>query len=298
MRTFLPLVPLFVSLTLSAQPGVPASIRVSVNMILAPVTVLDQAGRNVTGLTQENFRVIDGEPRPIASFSREDQPVSVGVVFDCSGSMKDKFMLAREAPLELYKRLNEGDESFLITVSEEARLRHALTSNLEDVQNALVFSYPHGATSLIDGVYLGLAELKKAHNSRRALIVISDGGDNNSRHTLKELVKIAMESDAQIFTLGLHDNPRSSEEVQGPELLESLAYASGGVNYAISGINRLGVVMGQIGVALHNEYVLGYYPPPDALGGKYRKIKVQLLLPQGIPPLRVFARTGYYAPEN
>jgi VWFA-related protein len=115
---------------------------------------------------------------------------------------------------------------------------------------------------------------------------------------MRELTKIAMESDAQIFTIGLYGNPRSSEEAHGPELLENLAASSGGVDYLASNVNRLGVAMGQIAIALHNEYVLGYYPPPDALSGKYRKIKVELLLPHGMPELRVFARSGYYAPEN
>lgn len=309
MRTSLTLLPLLVSFNSSAasdgpvtprvaQPPGSASIRVSVNMTLVPVTVLDQAGRNVTGLDQDNFRVIDGQPRPIASFTKDDQPVSVGIVFDCSGSMRDKFLVARDAPSQLYKHLNEGDESFLITVADDATLRQGLTANLEEIQNMLTFTSPHGATSLIDGVYIGLTELKKAHHARRALVVVSDGGDNNSRYTLKQLVKVAMESDAQIFTIGLHNNPRSSEELHGPELLEDLASASGGIGYTLSDLSRLSVVMGQIGVSLHNEYVLGYYPPQDALGGKYRKIKVQLLLPQGLPQLRIFARTGYYAPEN
>jgi Ca-activated chloride channel family protein len=177
-------------------------------------------------------------------------------------------------------------------------LRQGLTSNLEEIQKALIFIHPHGATSLVDGVYLGLTQLKTAHNPRKALIVVSDGGDNNSRYTLNELTKMAMESDAQIFTIGLHGKPRSAEELQGPQLLEKLGHASGGISYIVSDANRLHAVMGQIGVTLHNQYVLGYYPPPDAPSGKYRKIKVQLLLPSGLPPLRIFARTGYYAPEN
>jgi Ca-activated chloride channel homolog len=283
----------------ATDPDAAASIRVSVNMTLAPVTVLDAAGRNVTGLAAGNFRVIDGStPRPIASFSLEDQPVSVGLVFDCSGSMREKFLAARTAPSELYRQLNEGDESFLITVSDSSVLRQGLASNLEDIQNSLIFTPPIGATALVDGVYLGLRQLKMAHNPRKAVIVVSDGGDNNSRHTVHELTKLAMESDAQIFTIGLHENPRSREEPQGSELMETLAHASGGVSYAVYDMDRLHAVMGQIGVTLHNQYLLGYYPPPDAPGGKYRKIRVQLLLPSGLHSLRIFARSGYYAPDK
>jgi Ca-activated chloride channel family protein len=310
MRTLPSLLPMFVSLSVliaadgpvrpsAAQPAPDASIRVNVNMALVPVTVVDNFGRNVTGLSQNNFRVIDGsQPRPIASFSREDQPVSVGLVFDCSASMRDKFVTARRGPTELFKQLNDGDESLLVTVSDDPVLRQGLTSKLEDIQNALVFTSPRGATSLVDGVYLGLAQLKKAHNSRKALIVISDGGDNNSRYTMSQLTKLAMEADSRIFTIGLHDNPQTSEELHGPELLENLARASGGIDYLVRDMNQLGDVMARIGIILHNEYVLGFYPPPDALSGKYRKIKVQLLLPSGLPELHVFSRSGYYAPEN
>jgi Ca-activated chloride channel family protein len=281
------------------QTAAAASIRVSVNMALVPVTVVDYFGRNVTGLAQTNFRVIDeSQQRPIASFSREDQPVSVGLVFDCSASMRDKFLTARQGPVELFKRLNDGDESLLVTVSDDPVLRLGLTSRLEDIQNALVFTAPKGATSLVDGVYMGLMQLKKAHNPRKALIVISDGGDNNSRYTLSRLAKLAAEADTQIFTIGLHDDPQTEEERHGPELLEDLARASGGVDYSVNRGGRLCDVMAQIGIILHNEYVLGFYPPQNAPSGKYRKIKVQLLLPPGLPPLRIYARSGYYAPEN
>jgi Ca-activated chloride channel family protein len=309
MRPLLCLVPIIASLAVLnaadgpirplAAPHQPeASIRVNVNMALVPVTVVDNLGRNVTGLSQENFRVIDGsQPRPIASFSREDQPVSVGLVFDCSASMRDKFPAARQAPVELFKQLNDGDESLLVTVSDDAVLRHGLTSGLEDIQNALVFISPKGTTSLVDGVYLGLAQLKKAHNARRALIVISDGGDNNSRYTLNDLTKVAMEADTRIFTIGLHDNPKTTEELHGPELMENLSRASGGIDYVIRDMNGIGDVMARIGIMMHNEYVLGFYPPSDAPKGKYRKIKVQLLLPRGLPALHVFARSGYYAPD-
>jgi len=308
MRTLLAMLPMFVSLEVltaadgpirpHAQPEA-APIRVSVNMALVPVTVVDYFGRNVTGLAQDNFRVIDGtQQRPIASFSQEDQPISVGLVFDCSASMRDKFLMARQAPLELFKQFNDGDESLLVTVSDDPVLRHGLTSKLEEIRNALVFTAPKGATSLVDGVYMGLTQLKKAHNSRKALIVISDGGDNNSRYTLSQLVKIATEADVQIFAIGLHDNPQTEEERNGPELLENLARASGGIDFFLTDMKRLSGVMSQIGIILHNEYVLGFYPPPNAPSGKYHKIKVQLIVPADLPQLRVFARAGYYAPEN
>jgi Ca-activated chloride channel homolog len=267
-------------------------------MALVPVSVTDPNGRNVTGLERENFRLLDEkQPRDIASFSREDQPISVGLVFDCSRSMFNKFAVARYAPSQLYKQLGDRDESFLITVSDKPTLRQALTSNFDELQNALLFTNPNGSTALLDGVYLGLMKMRKANNPRRALIVVSDGGDNNSRYTLPELKMLAMEADTQIFAIGLHDNPATVEERDGPELLSVLARASGGIHYTVQGVNEIAGIMAKIGTTLHNQYVLGYYPPSITQNGKYRKITVQLRVPQGLPPLRIYARAGYYTPE-
>ena len=235
---------------------------------------------------------------PIVSFGRQDQPITVGLVFDCSRSMRDKFRIAREAARQLYLQLNPNDESFIVTVSDKAELKHALTSNLSELESALLFANPGGSTSLIDGIYMGLQQVRKSTNGRRALIVVSDGGDNNSRYTLRELEKIAVESDTQIFTMGLHDNPQSREEVEGPALLAELCNKTGGVNFVITEMPQLSSVMGKVGVMLHNQYLLGYYPPADdtSSSGKYRKIKVQLLLPSGLPPMQIHARAGYYTP--
>ena len=276
-----------------------ASIRVNVDMALVPVTVLDTMGHNVLGLSRGNFRVFDGpEQRPIVSFGTQDAPVTVGLIFDCSRSMVEKFKTAREAPMELYKQLNPEDETFLITVSDRATLRQPLTSSFEDIESALMFTNPNGSTSLIDGVFLGLSELKKAHNPRKALVVVSDGGDNNSRYSLRELSKIAAEADVQIFTICLFAHPQTREEAEGPVLLSDLVRNTGGVNYLTADVNDLRNAMGRIGVTLHNEYVLGYYPPEGAAPGKYRKIKVQLLLPANLPRLQVFARSSYFLPER
>jgi VWFA-related protein len=276
-----------------------ASLRVEVNMTLVPVSVLDPDGRNITGLTQANFSLLDGkEPRPIAAFSREDQPVAVGLVFDCSRSMRDKFVVAREAPVQLYRQLNEGDETFLVTISDQPVLRQRLTTTFTDIQNALLFTQPDGTTALLDGVYLALSQLKHARNPHKAMIVVSDGGDNNSRYSFRELQKIALEADTQIFAIGLHQGPATPEEESGPELLAGLAHASGGVHFPIQNANEIAGIMAKIGVTLHNQYVLGYYPPVTVQSGKYRPITVQLKVPVGLPPLRIFARAGYYAPER
>src|SRR4051812_8067360 len=190
-----------------------ASIRVDVNMALVPVTVLDPMGHNVLGLDRENFRVFDGaEQRPIVTFGQSDAPVSVGLIFDCSRSMREKFKVAREAPAQLFKQLNPDDESFLITVADQPRLQQDFTTAFNDIQNALLFTNPNGATSLLDGIYMGLQQIRRAHNPRKPLIVVSEGGATPSRYPLRELAALAAESDTQIFSICLFDKPQTAEE--------------------------------------------------------------------------------------
>ena len=276
-----------------------ASIRVDVNMTLVPVTVLDPAGRNVTGLARDNFRIIDGsDPRPIVAFGRQDAPIAIGLVFDCSRSMTHKFEIAREAPAALFRELNPEDESFLVTVSTTPELKQDFTSTFSDIRNALLFTHPTGTTSLIDGVYMALAHARKSTLARKALIIVSDGGDNDSRYTLNELTSMASEADVQIFAICLYGDPQTREESDGPALLGKLSHFTGGVTYVIKDVNDLHTAMERIGVTLHNQYLLGYYPPEDAPGGKFRKIKVQVLLPRGLPRLSVYARGGYYVPQR
>ena len=173
-----------------------ANLRINVDMALVPVTVLDQMGRSVTGLDRDNFRVFDGTHEvPIVTFGKQEQPISIGLIFDCSRSMAEKFKTSREAPHALFQQLNADDESFLITVSDKAEVRWGMTSDFNEIENALIFSHPDGSTSLVDGIYMGLQIIKKSHNPRRALVVVSDGGDNNSRYSLRELESIAVESD-------------------------------------------------------------------------------------------------------
>lgn len=284
---------------LRGNTSTPASIRVDVNMTLVPVTVMDSWGRNVLGLDRENFRVFDGtEPRPIVSFGNSDAPISIGLIFDCSRSMAPKFKIARQAPTQLFQHLNPEDEAFLVTVADRPELRQGFTSQFSDLLNTLMFVNPNGTTSLLDGVYLGLHQMKKARNPRKALVIVSDGGDNSSRYTLRELANLAAESDTQIFSICLFQGPQTEEEVNGPALLSKLAQVSGGINYMTSDTKAMEHSFARIGVTLHNEYMLGYYPSGDAPAGKYRKIKVQLVVPSGVPKLQVYARSGYFVPDK
>ncbi len=277
-----------------------ANIRADVNMALVPVSVTDTWGHSVRGLGRDNFQVFEGSRQmPIAAFSTEDQRVTVGLIFDCSASMTEKFKTSRMAPVELFQQLNPDDESFLVTVSDKAELRWPLTSNFEDLQNALLFVHPQGTTSLLDGVYLGLQQIRKSSNQRKALVIVSDGGDNDSRYSLRDLKRQLVESDVQIFAAGFYQNPRTHEEESGPALLSALCDRSGGANFEVKDQSALRAAMGRIGVALHNQYVIGYYPPDSGTNdGKFRKIKVQLVMPRGAPELLIHARAGYYSPKQ
>ena len=275
------------------------NLRADVNMVLVPVTVLDDLGRNVLGLDRRRFHVFDSSrPMDIAAFSRQDQPISIGLIYDCSGSMRGKFRTAREAPAALYRQLSPDDESFLITFSDRPVLREGFTSQFGDIENDLAFTNPSGSTSLVDSVVLGLDQMRRARNPRKALVIVSDGGDNNSRYTMHELVERAVESDTQIFSIGLHQDPQSIEEFLGPQLLSKLSQVTGGFHYSVTDLNDLGDVMARIGVTLHNQYVLGYYPPPGIPTGKYHRIRVKLDMPKGFSQFLVFSRAGYYAPAR
>lgn len=279
------------------QPG--HSIKVDVNMVLVPVTVTDRTGRVVNGLGRENFQVLDeSAPQQIVSFSNEDVPTSVGVVFDLSGSMANKMPKARVAVRAFTETANPEDEAFLMTFADRPKMEVDFTSHFADIQSGILFARPGGRTALIDAVYLALRQMRSAHNARKALLVISDGGDNSSRYSEKELRAVAVEADVQIHAIGIHDSPGSWEEMHGPALLEGLAELTGGQHFVIRDANELTDVAAKIGVALHEQYVIGYYPPGNSLPGKWRKIRVKMLVPKGLPTLQVSARSGYYPPNH
>ena len=273
------------------------AIKVDVNLVLVPVTVTDEMGRIVSGLGRDYFSVYDDtQEQPIVSFSSEDAPFSVGLVFDTSGSMRGKLDIARRAAQAFWQSANPEDEAFLVTFSEHAELQVDFTRDFADIQNGLLFAAPKGKTALIDAIDLALRRLKSAHNSRKALLVLSDGGDNNSRFSKRELLRFAKEADAQIYAIGIHDSPATLEEMSGPKLLGELTDATGGQHFMVGSANELPDIAARIGVALHDQYMIGYQPPAGAEPGKWRKIRVRLQAPKGFPSLRVYARTGYYSP--
>ena len=274
--------------------------KVDVDLVLVPVTITDPMNRLVTGLDRENFAVFEGkDEQVIKHFSSEDAPVSLGVIFDMSGSMSSKIERAREAVIEFFKTANPQDEFFMITFADKSEQLADFTDSVEDIQGKLVYTIPKGRTSLLDAIYLGVSKMRQAKYPKRALLIISDGGDNHSRYTEGEIKSLVKEADVLIYAIGIYDHYASSEEERlGPALLSEVSELTGGRTFTIDNPNDLGDVATKIGIELRNQYVLGYRPKNPAHDGKWRKIKVKLLPPKGLPPLRVYAKTGYYAPTE
>jgi Ca-activated chloride channel family protein len=275
-------------------------LKVDVDLVLVPVTITDPMNRLVTGLEKQNFQLFEGSAtQEIKSFSSEDAPVSLGVIFDSSGSMASKMDRAKDAVVEFFKTANPQDEFFMITFSDEPDLVSDFTNSVDEIQGKLVFTVPRRRTALLDAIYMGVTKMRQAKYGKKALLIISDGGDNHSRYTEGEIKALVKEADVMVYAIGIYDRYFATQEERlGPELLGEIAELSGGRAFTVENPNDLADVATKIGVELRNQYVLGYRPKNDLRDGKWRKIKVKLLPPKGLPPLRVYARTGYYAPEE
>ncbi|MDP9269173.1 MAG: VWA domain-containing protein [Acidobacteriota bacterium] len=275
-------------------------VKVDVDLVLVPVTITDDWNRLVTGLERDNFLLYEGkDQQDIRHFSNEDTPVSLGVIFDISGSMANKIDKAKEAVIEFFKTANPQDEFFLVTFSERPELLSDFTRSVEDIQGRLVYVVPKGRTSLLDAIYLGMNKMRDGQNSKKALLIISDGGDNRSRYTESEIKALVKEADVQVYAIGIFDfSPNTPEERLGPELLSEITEVTGGRTFTIDSPSELTDVATKIGIELRNQYVIGYRPKNPGKDGKWRKIKVKLLPPKGLPHLHVYSKTGYYAPTE
>jgi VWFA-related protein len=281
----------------------PSNIRVDKTLVLVNVTVTDPLNRFVTGLEKEHFRLFEDKvEQEIATFSSEDAPISIGLVFDTSGSMGSKLQKSRQAAAEFFKTANPADEFFLVQFNDRPELAVPFTNDTDKIQSALTFTQSKGRTALLDSVYLAMHEMKKAHNPRKALLIISDGGDNSSRYTESEIKNAVREADVQIFAIGIFESMgargRTPEEAAGPGLLNELAEQTGGREYAVENVAELPDIAAKIGIELRNEYVLGYTPKNRERDGKYRRVQVKLNQPRGLPPLKAYFRLGYYAPTQ
>jgi Ca-activated chloride channel homolog len=272
-------------------------IRKNVDLVLVPVTITDGGNRLVLGLQKDNFQVLEGKkPQAIQHFSSEDAPVSIGILLDTSGSMATKMDRAREAVAKFCDSANPEDEFFMITFSNEPHLVADFTPHIEELESKLVGAQVEGETSLLDAIYMGITRMQEAKYSRKALLIISDGGDNHSRYTEAEVKSSIKEADVAIYTVGVYDRYfRTQEEQLGPELLSDIAELTGGQAFTLDNPNDLPAVVSRVGLALRNQYVLAYHPENTPHDGKWHKIKIKLRISTKLAFLRVHAKAGYYA---
>src|SRR5580658_5236636 len=260
----------------------PTNIKVNSTLVLINVTVMDPLNRFVTGLEKEHFRLFEDKvEQEITQFSSEDAPISIGLVFDTSGSMGPKLQKSRQAATEFFKTANPSDEFFLVQFNDRPELTQAFTTDTNSLQSVLTFTQSKGRT---------------------ALLIISDGGDNSSRYTETEIKNEVREADVQIYAIGIFESAgsrgRTPEEAAGPGLLNELAEQTGGREYAVENVSELPDIAAKIGIELRNQYILGYTPKNKERDGKYRKVQVKLNQPRGLPPLKAYFRLGYYAPTQ
>jgi Ca-activated chloride channel family protein len=279
------------------SPGV-GNFRINSNLVLIPVNVVDVRDRQVLGLTREQFRIYDNEvEQSITQFASEDAPVSVAIVFDSSASMAPKLRDSREAVAEIVKTANPDDEFTLIEFNSRVHRLVDLTPGGSDILNRLFEIRAKGQTALLDAIYLAVSTMRRARHSRKAIVIISDGGDNCSRYSPLETRQMVREADVQIFAIGIFGMPdwrvRSREEIDGPGLLRSIAEETGGRMFSVDKTDGLSAIAAEIGMSLRHEYLLGYSPAEIAGDGKYHTVKVKVNAKDNV---KVFWKAGYYAP--
>lgn len=274
----------------------PPTFKVGVETVFIKVAVTDPMNRYVTGLEMDHFRVYEDKiEQEISYFSQEPAPVSVGLIFDISASMKDNNNIrkAKSAITRFLQSENPEDECFLVTFNDRTNLAHAFTEDGGTIQNIVALQKPGGSTALYDAVYMGLDQVRRGRNEKKALIVITDGEDNSSRYSPGEVREFAKESDVQIYGIG-----EQGKLGYGYSEIRNIVSLTGGRAFFPTSFNELDYYIDLIHAELRNQYLIGYSPTNRSHDGKWRRITVKLDTPQGLPKLAVHAREGYYAPKN
>ena len=272
-------------------------VKVDVDLVLVTATVTDRSNRFVPGLEREHFQIFEDKvEQKISQFSTEEMPVSIGLLFDVSSSMAKTLSRAKDAASAFLKTTNPEDEFFLLTFADQPKVEQEFTSDLIDIENHLAFAPAKGSTTLYDAVYVGLEKIKHGHNAKRALLLITDGEDTGSRHSLRNVRNAAKESDTQIYAIGIDTD--SFFPSTGWLVLEEMAEITGGSAYFPDSVNDLEDIYIKIALELRNQYVLGYSSTNPTKDGRWRKIKVKLNPPKSLRKLSVRSRTGYYAPSG
>jgi Ca-activated chloride channel family protein len=287
------------------QEGTPTGegpVIVNTDLVTLTVTVTDQYGRYVSGLQQNAFKVFDDkEEQEITYFSDDDAPVSVGIVFDLSGSMSgDKIVRARQALSRFIETSHNSDEYFLIGFNNRAQLLMERTRDGDAVLNKLTFVQTKGQTALYDACYLGVEKVQRGAHPKRAIILISDGQDNDSRYTFSEVRKLLKESDVVLYGIGIlgGSDPGSPLGMEGQSILDELSSVSGGKAFFPNSAAEMDEIFERIALELRHQYSIGYRPKSFTNDGKWHKLKVKVTPPRGLPRLFVRSREGYYAVTN
>lgn len=272
----------------ASVPGAAVPFRLDVKRVLIPVTVTDGMDRPVLGIGQERFRLYeDGVEQQITGVANEDAPISVGVVLDVSGSMESKLNESKQAVREFVRLSVPGDEFSLTVFSFRPDTLFEFTLDPNRIERGLAGIRANGGTALFDALYLAANAIKTAHNPRKVLLVVSDGKDNSSRYTEREVKALLREADLRIFAVSIFDRSR---------VLEKVAEESGGRAYRVRSLSELPDLAARMSAETHSHYVLSYMPTNAANDGKYRHVRVEVRQQAGEPRLRTSWRRGYYGP--
>ena len=273
-------------------------LRVDVDLVLVPVTVTDPMNRPVLELQKQDFKVYeDNELQQIQYFSAEEAPISVGLLLDMSKSMANKFVTERAAAEEFFKNANPQDDYFVITFADRPQLLTSSIQSIEDMQQILASDTPDGHTALLDAIYMAIAKMRNARYQRRALLIISDGGDNHSRYGLKEIRRLVEEANVEVYAVGMFDSAlfRSFEEFMGKRWLAEITDVTGGETVAAAGLEKVPEIAAAISRQMRTQYVLGYRPQSKDRDSKWRKIKVDVTPSPGSPRPQAHYKKGYLA---
>jgi Ca-activated chloride channel homolog len=271
-------------------------IRVNTDLVVIPVTVTDGKGRVVNGLQKEHFTLYEDKvEQAITHFAAEDAPVAIGLVFDISDSMAPKLRKAQEAVAALLKNANPEDEFFLVQFNDHPQLVVSMTKNSEEIQNRMASVEVHGSTALLDAMTLALKEMRNAHYTRKAIIIISDGEDNSSHCSPLDVNEAVRKAEVLIYAIGITDSS-ASYPTSGSALLSEISRQTGGRLFEVNTRKQLPNIAAKIGAWLRNQYVLAYAPNNVENDGRYHHIQVKITKPKGFPRLHAFWRLGYYAP--
>ena len=280
------------------QPG--ASIKVDVNLVVLHTSVLDDRGKFVEGLTQDNFRVYeDKSEQKLSVFKREDIPVSMGLVIDNSGSMRDKRPRVNEAAITLVQSSNPQDEAFVVNFNDDfyLDLDKDFSSSIPELKEALERIDARGSTALYDAVIGSLDHLKKAAKEKKVLLIVTDGEDNTSRNSLEKTVREIQKTDTVIYTIGLLGQENKKSAKNAKKALTAIAEASGGLAFFPENVEDVHAICEQVAHDIRHQYTLAYYPSNTAKDGTFRAVHVEAIPPRGHGKLVARTRNGYYAPQ-